>query len=266
MHLDLDQTIALAGLAAPAFDVERKATGLVAAGFGFRQACKPVADRAEGAGIGCRVGPGGSPDGRLVDDDDLIDLVHAQDGVVGAGGVAGAVQVAGQRLVQRLQRQRRLARAGYPGDTGHDPHRELDRQVVKIVRPRALNPQRPSGLARSALRRHRDGAGAAEVLTSDRCLGFLDLGRGALSHHLTAVDTGTRTHVDQIVSRPDRVLVVLDYQHGVAQVPEPGQGLQQAVVVALMQADRWFVEHVQHPGQPRADLGGQTDALALSPR
>ena len=79
------------------------------------------------------------------------------------------------------------------------------------------------------------------------------------------MDARTRPHVDKIIRRADRVLVVFDHQHGVAQIPQPGQGLQQAVVVALVQADRRLVEHVQHPGQPRADLRGQTDTLALPP-
>ena len=36
------------------------------------------------------------------------------------------------------------------------------------------------------------------------------------------------------------------------------------VVVALVEADRRLVEHVEHADQPRADLGGQPDALRLA--
>ena len=52
VHLDLDDAVALAGLAAAALDVEREAAGAVAARLGFRQAGEPVADRREGAGVG----------------------------------------------------------------------------------------------------------------------------------------------------------------------------------------------------------------------
>jgi hypothetical protein len=40
---------------------------------------------------------------------------------------------------------------------------------------------------------------------------------------------------------------------------------QQAVVVALVQADGRFVEHVHHAGQAGADLRGQPDALRSPP-
>ena len=44
------------------------------------------------------------------------------------------------------------------------------------------------------------------------------------------------------------------------------QRADQAVVVALVQADRRFVEHVHHAGQARADLRRQPDALRLAAR
>ena len=49
----------------------------------------------------------------------------------------------------------------------------------------------------------------------------------------------------------------------VAQVLERGQ---QLAVVALVQADRGLVEHVDDAGQLAADLAGQPDALALAAR
>src|SRR5688572_18456311 len=45
VHLDLDDAVALAGLAAAALDVEGEAAGLVAARFGLGQAGEPLADR-----------------------------------------------------------------------------------------------------------------------------------------------------------------------------------------------------------------------------
>ena len=81
-----------------------------------------------------------------------------------------------------------------------------------------------------------------------------------------AVHAGARAHVDQVVGRADRVLVVLDHDHRVAEVAQALQRLQQPVVVALVQADRGLVEHVEHARQARADLRGQADALALAAR
>ena len=81
---------------------------------------------------------------------------------------------------------------------------------------------------------------------------------------LPAVLAGPRTDVDDPVGRHDRLLVVLDDDQGVAQVLEPDQGLDQALVVALVEADAGLVEHVENTDQARADLGGQPDALGLT--
>ena len=42
------------------------------------------------------------------------------------------------------------------------------------------------------------------------------------------------------------------------------QRFEQPRIVALMQADRRLVEHVEHAGQAGADLRGEADALALA--
>jgi hypothetical protein len=55
VHLDLDDTVALAGLAPAALYVEGETSRLVTPGTGFRQAREPVPDRREGAGVGGRV-------------------------------------------------------------------------------------------------------------------------------------------------------------------------------------------------------------------
>ena len=98
---------------------------------------------------------------------------------------------------------------------------------------------------------------------SERGLRHDVLGR-ALGDDLAAVDAGGRADVDDVVGRADRVLVVLDDDHGVAEVAQVAQRLEQARVVALVQADRRLVEHVEHAGQARADLRGEADALALA--
>jgi hypothetical protein len=54
---------------------------------------------------------------------------------------------------------------------------------------------------------------------------------------------------------------VFDNEHRVTHVTQVFQRLQQAVVVALVQANRWFIEDVHDSGEPRADLRGQPDAL-----
>ena len=94
-------------------------------------------------------------------------------------------------------------------------------------------------------------------------LAMMSAGR-ALGDDLAAMDAGGRADVDDVVGLADRVLVVLDDDHGVAEVAQVLERVEQAGVVALVQADRGLVEDVEHAGQPRADLRGEADALALA--
>ena len=67
-----------------------------------------------------------------------------------------------------------------------------------------------------------------------------------------------------MVCRAHHVFVVFNHQHAVANIPQVLQRADQAVVVALMQADAGLVKHVHDPGQTRANLAGQPDALRLA--
>ena len=78
------------------------------------------------------------------------------------------------------------------------------------------------------------------------------------------MDAGAGPDVEHVVGGADGVLVVLDDDDGVAEVAQALEGFEQPRVVALVQADRGLVEHVEHAGQPRADLRGEANALALA--
>ena len=77
---------------------------------------------------------------------------------------------------------------------------------------------------------------------------------------------GPGPEVDDVVGGADRLLVVLDHEHGVAEVAQALERVEQPAVVALVQADRRLVEDVEHADQARADLGRQADALPLAAR
>ena len=74
-----------------------------------------------------------------------------------------------------------------------------------------------------------------------------------------------RAHVDDVVGRAHGLLVVLHHDDGVAQVAQPQQRVDEPPVVALVQADGGLVQDVEDAHQTGADLGGQPDALGLSP-
>ena len=76
---------------------------------------------------------------------------------------------------------------------------------------------------------------------------------------------GARADVDDVVGHPDRVLVVLDDEHGVAEVAQAVERVDEAAVVALVQADRRLVEHVEHADQAGADLEASRMRCASPP-
>ena len=127
VHLDLDDAVALAGLAAPALDVEAEAARGIAARLGFRQFGEPVADGGEGAGIGGRVGARRAADRALVDVDHLVEEFQALDAVMRRGMLARLGQLARRRLVQGLDGEGGFAAARNAGDAGQRAQRNLRR-------------------------------------------------------------------------------------------------------------------------------------------
>ena len=89
-------------------------------------------------------------------------------------------------------------------------------------------------------------------------------GGRALRDDVAAVHAGAGANVDHIIREADRVLVMLDHDHRVAEIAQLHERLEQAFVVALVQADGRLVEHVEHAGEAGADLRGEADALAFA--
>src|SRR6185369_2063239 len=97
LHLDLEDAVALAVLAAAALDVEAEAAGRVAANARLRHAGEQLADGREQPDIRGRVGARRSPDRALVDLDDLVDVLGALELVVRPDRLTRAVELAGER-------------------------------------------------------------------------------------------------------------------------------------------------------------------------
>ena len=85
-----------------------------------------------------------------------------------------------------------------------------------------------------------------------------------MADDFAAADAGAGAEVDDVVGGPHRVFVVLDDDDRVAQVAERRERVEQAVVVARVEADRGFVEDVEHADEPAADLAGEADALRFA--
>ena len=53
-------------------------------------------------------------------------------------------------------------------------------------------------------------------------------------HNITTMHTSTGANVHHVVGTANRIFVVFDNQHRVAHIAQVAQGLQQAVIIALV--------------------------------
>ena len=86
----------------------------------------------------------------------------------------------------------------------------------------------------------------------------------ATGNQFAAVTSGTGSKIDYVIGAADRLLVVFDDQHGVAEVAQVFQCGQKAAIVAVMQANRGLVENVENSAQLGADLRCQSDTLPFA--
>ena len=78
------------------------------------------------------------------------------------------------------------------------------------------------------------------------------------------MNTRAGADIDNVVSGANRIFIVLDYNDGITQITQVDKRTQQTLVIALMQTDRWFIQHVHYTDQTRADLACQTNTLGLT--
>jgi GMP synthase (glutamine-hydrolysing) len=102
MHLDLDDAVAGARLTAPAFFIEAETSFIVAFCLGIRRCRKQIPDQIKCPRIGCRIGTRRPPDRRLVDRDNLIELLDALDGFMFSRNRVCSVQLLCQRFIKNL--------------------------------------------------------------------------------------------------------------------------------------------------------------------
>src|SRR3954468_1610976 len=228
VHLDLDQAVALARLAASTFDVERESPRAVSADLGFRQLGEELANRSEKSRVGRRIRSRRAADRALVDVDDLVEVLEAGDARVRARNHSGAIEMTRHRAMENVFDERRFPAARHAGHRHEQPERNLDVEVAQVVLARALD-------ADDAIRIHAPtyfGNGdldlASQVASGDRILVGADFLDGAFGDDQPAMLAGAGPQIDQVVGRLHRLFVVLDDDDRVAEIAELPKGVEQA--------------------------------------
>ena len=137
-----------------------------------------------------------------------------------AGRHFGGIDLLHQRLEEDLVDKRGLARAGHTGYGYEAAQGHLHVDVPKIVLPgppdhqsRAVDP--------SPLIRHRDTPNPAQVLAGQRITASLQAGHRTRKDDVATMLAGPGANIDDMVSRPDRLLVVLYDDDRIPEVTEP---------------------------------------------
>src|ERR1035437_2075003 len=115
MHFNLDDPIPLARLAPPAFDIKTEPTRTVPAYLRIRQLGEQCADVVERAWVRCGIRPWRATDGRLINDNHLVEFFQSQDCLMHARPVLRPIEFPEKRLAQDVVHQRALARPAHPG-------------------------------------------------------------------------------------------------------------------------------------------------------
>ena len=81
---------------------------------------------------------------------------------------------------------------------------------------------------------------------------------------IAAEFAGAGAEIDHGIGCFDGVGIVLDDEHGVAQVAKRFEDVDQALGVARMQADRRLIENVERADEMRTERRGELDALRFA--
>src|SRR5438067_13714615 len=90
--------------------------------------------------------------------------------------------------------------------------------------------------------------------------------RRPIRHKLSAIFSRSGTDIDQYIGRLHHFLVALDDNNSVAEIAKLLKGMNEPLVIALMQTDTRFIQNIVKAYELRADLRRKTKKLGLATR
>ncbi len=174
--------------------------------------------------------------------------------------------------IDRVQRERALARTARSRDDDELVARDVERDVLQVVRPRTDDAQDVRALCRYACEFALLGhvfarAKRAQCNAGVRARDLLDRLGCAFGQHVTAAGTTFGAEVEHVIRREHEVEVVLDDDDGVAAIDQGLEGLHEPCDVGQVQAGRGLVEDVEHvPGRLALQFRRKLETLRFTAR
>ena len=196
VHLNFEKTISLALLAAPAFDIEAKATGVVAANPGRGDRGEEIPDLVEHPGVGGRVGSWGATNGCLIDDDALLEELQIANLAMSPRTLFRSIPLAEKGAPQNVIDKRGLATAADAGHARHRSQRDAGIDIAQIILGGSEYLDPPLVLARfDPVAWHRNAQISGKVTPGAGTRMGHDFSRSSVGHQFATMDSGSGPHV-----------------------------------------------------------------------
>ena len=264
IHLDRFVAVALAGFATTTAHVEGEASGLVAADFRLGQSHIQGTYIGENTRISGRIRARSTTQRTLIHGHDFVYMLNAVQGVVGQRFAQRAIEMFREDGQKGVVDERAFSAARHARDAGQCAQREGGSHTFEVVAARSAQGE----LEAVALAPFLRNLNAQVVVQVARCQCLLleHLLRRALIDHLAAQTSRARSHIYDVIGGHHHVAVMLNDHNGISRIAQIAKGLNEAHVVALVEADAGLVEDIKHIYQLRTNLRGQSDALTFATR
>src|ERR1041385_8100287 len=166
-------------------------------------------------------------------------------------------------IVENVFDERGFTRSRNAGHYCQQPQRKRDVDLFKIIRVGARD-REVLAVWQSSLGRDFDLPGSANVQSCYRLGIFRHIRSSAHCYDFAAVCAGAWSKIHDVISTPDRLLIVFDHQHRVAEIAQCRQCFEKLLIVAWVKPDRGLVEHVKNSAQLRTDLCGESNTLTFT--
>src|SRR5712692_6321988 len=263
IHFDAAEAVPLAGFAAAAFHVEAETAGAVTAFARFREHGEEIADRSENACVRGGIRARRAADGGLVDLDDFVDLIGAQDFAMRGGRLVGTVEFLREGTIENVVDERGFPGTGDARDNDEHAKRQIDVDFFEIVRAGAKD-LNDFAVGAAAFFGDGDFRGAAKILAGERFGSGFDLLRLAVGDEVAAGIARAGAEIDDEIGATDGFFIMLDDEDGVAEIAKMFERAEEARVVASVKTDARLVKNVENAAKARSDLRGEADALGFT--